>query len=54
MYTDDNNNSDSNVETVLAVMNGWSPKFCEDFPIFMVLLNYGSADRGTYGTYFLN
>ena len=23
MYTDDNNNSDSNVETVLAVMNGY-------------------------------
>ena len=23
MYTDDDNNSDSNVETVLAVMNGY-------------------------------
>ena len=23
MYTDDNNSSDSNVETVLAVMNGY-------------------------------
>ena len=36
MYTDDDNNSDSNVETVLAVMNGYihyylsSVHNCED------------------------